>query len=284
MRYRLGSLRPLVVSLLLVLLTSTIWAEERAVYQFVRFGDITSQNGPAGEMVDAEELSCRQKARRVLVESPLGRRLILESLWIPSTGVSQRRLVDDATGWWIEIREVTSGHFELPSLAAFGNSTWMQAKMMKALERGSTAELRAHEAASFEVDLEPYEPAGPALALQAAARGVPAGWQTELDPDLRQALRFLFDFYQTKEGGGASMLGEFEGLFTVVRLALPAQKGKELRPRLYRFTPLELTEEEGLIPRAQALASRFTTLASPVDLLSGLHAPENGGCPSATGE
>lgn len=272
-------------AILLLVMTSASLAEEPTVSQLTFFGAITQQGEPTGHLVDVTEQSCQQTVRRVLIETPVGDRVVLERQWVPSTGLHRWRLTDDASGWWMEIHQVARGRFELPSFWSLGASTWLLAQRMKALEEGSTAELRVEGDVVVALDVPPHELAGPVLARAAAAQGLHRAWREQWPPERRSTIRFLLSFYRSHDPAPQSLLNEYEGLLDVLRLALPDEPADDAsKAPQYGYEAIEAVQAPSLIPRAQALASRFTTLSSPVDLLIGLHAPEDGGCPSATGE
>lgn len=236
---------------------------------------VDGQDRIVARTLDAVETSCHQQVRRVFLETPEGRRLILESRWIPGDGTKSLRLTDDGSGWWIELREKT-GSFRVTSPDQFGDALWLQREALRARARGGTAYLTDSAGVAIEASLPTHRSPVTPLLHPALQVGLPTDWKPDSDPDLRRVLAWLIRSQAGETAAGrGSIVSEFTPLLEFVAGLLPEDQGTEPAVARYEATSAVTGREIG--PEMEPWLARFETLEDAGDPLDGLRPSSNDG-------
>lgn len=256
----------------------------------IGLSDLQTWTGAPGELrarsLSVVEFACSQEARRILIEAPGQRRVVLDYLIQPSAGLSWYRLLDDATGWWVELRELSPIRIAPRDRHTFGSSLFWQ----RAMAAGGGAEPRDSPVV-YGLDTSRGHLASLATSTWndgamsdlldvLAERGDARRLTTEMPPDLREAILFLRSLTAGEAVGGGYMSHSYRLLEVLGQVVskddVPlhrAYDGVTWHETSVKNVGTTVENEDAL-----ALAAVFRSIRDGRDPLQELHAADPG-CP-----
>lgn len=247
-------LKVLAIGASLVLCVGTATADEPTVQQMMRWVPVqgTEATGEARVLQITEKRSGELASRR-LVEAPDGHRVVLTSSTRGYNGTLLRRLVDDETGWWVEL-EIGFG-FETEDLKEFLNRVGD-----RITEPGATLRFTLRTSESIHHEAEVPVAGQTHLAAEALGRelaGTPEGQALadSIPPGLLPALAFLDQHTE---------ITHIEGVITLTRLLAalePAIADPASSPGRWRFETEEPRKSYTVSdPELRSFVEKFSTI------------------------
>lgn len=226
------------------------------------------------------QYSCLQEARRTFLQTPEGVRAVLEAVIVPGEGASRWRLTDDASGWWIELREQTDGGIKLDHPSAHGFPLFHEKYFSEDRPVSWSLVAAGVELASFQSTAQDWNAIDRLAQILLADESADSALQ-EAPPEAMSALLLLSSVARAPDCRDTNV-AEFAQLVRAV-----APLAEQIAPTIVllysndRWRPAQRDAWGGAKPEAEAeitFLSRFTSIDAVRNPIVGIEAPPGGGC------
>lgn len=262
--------------ILMIFVASPLLAEESATASQVVVAttlEIWQEQATADTAVvlTSSEYGCRERTSRRYVLTPGGGRWILETLEAPRQGLSRWRLVDDLSGWSLQVEDREPARREFQGPTDFTRSSFWEraARRRYTVERkirvSDTPVLEHHYEVIEGVPVAPSRPTQENLAARMS--------ETISEPLLSRLL--ILHRLATGEAGMESGFLSYDPLTSIVGSSIPAHHDVDWHIHSTQAFRESLADVPELQPLLRAFGLHLTD-----DLLSGAHVDPKG-CDSA---